>query len=205
VMPPDNLSWAPLDTVVLPAVVPNAVLFAATNVPAPTVVLPVNELFPDNVSVLAPDFVTEPPDPEMTPANVVEVPEAPLTVSVFAGEPEVLSVMVEPEPDPDVAIDATVSENPAKLNDASLAMDTAEEFEMRSAAPKARVPALIVVVPVYVFAPEIVNVPEPALVRPPLPDMTPLYVVAELSPPAVRVAEPRVMLPAPEMEPTVSL
>ena len=35
--------------------------------------------------------------------------------------------------------------------------------------------------------------------------MTPLAVVLELSPPAVRVKEPSVILPAPAIEPTVSL
>ncbi len=43
------------------------------------------------------------------------------------------------------------------------------------AAPPAtcRVPALIAVAPVYVFAPERVKIPVPALVNPPVPLMTP--------------------------------
>lgn len=41
---------------------------------------------------------------------------------------------------------------------------------MRSAAPSFIVPALTVVVPVYVLAPDSVSVPPPDCVRPPLPD-----------------------------------
>ena len=49
-------------------------------------------------------------------------------------------------------------------------------------------------------------VPVPALTKFPLvPDITPLYVVSLLLPPAVSVKLPRAMLPAPAIEPTVSL
>ena len=47
--------------------------------------------------------------------------------------------------------------------------------------------------------------PEPALVNAPLvPEMTPENVVEVLSPPAVNTPAPKVMLPAPAMDPTVS-
>ena len=46
------------------------------------------------------------------------------------------------------------------------------------AAPASRVPALIVVTPVYVLAPESVSIPPPFLVTVPLPDMTFEYVAA---------------------------
>ena len=173
-MPPEICSCAPLDTVVAPPVDPNALLLAATRIPSLSVVAPVYELLPDSVSVLSPDLTTEPPEPEITPANVVDLPDAPLTVSVLVGEPLVLRVIVAPEPDPDVLIDATVSEYPAMLNDALLAIDTADESEIRFSAPSASVPAEMVVVPVYVLLPEMVNVPDPDFVKPPVPDMTPL-------------------------------
>ena len=44
----------------------------------------------------------------------------------------------------------------------------------------------------------------PALVNPPVPDRTPENVVEALSPPAVSVAVPNVILPAPAIEPAVS-
>ena len=51
-----------------------------------------------------------------------------------------------------------------------------------------------------------VVVPVPTLVKPPSPDITPLKVVSVFNPPAVRVnALPTTMLPAPAIEPTVSL
>ena len=103
---------------------------------------------PDNVRVLLPDLATEPPEPEIIPANVVDVPEGPFTVSVLVKDSTVPNVMVAPEPDPDVSIDFTVSECPAKLNEALLAIDTADKSEIRLAAPSATVPLKIVVVPV---------------------------------------------------------
>lgn len=55
------------------------------------------------------------------------------------------------------------------------------------------------------LAPLRVNVPDPVLVRAPVPLKTPLKVVLLLSPPVVRVLLPRVVLPAPASEPIVSL
>jgi len=70
------------------------------------------------------------------------------------------------------------------------------------------VPFEIVNTPVNVFPPLKVKVPEPVFVTALLPDITPLYVVDVLSPPAVNVlaaSDPRLIEPAPAIEPTVSL
>ena len=102
----------------------------------------------------------------MTPANVVLV-ESP-TVKVLVAL-VVLSVILAFVPSPEVAIDATVSSRPFNARVALLAIDTADEFEMRSPeAPIASVPAEMVVAPVYVFAAVSVNAPTPVLVRPPV-------------------------------------
>ena len=70
-----------------------------------------------------------------------------------------------------------------------------------------RIPAPIVVAPVYVFIPESVCVPLPLLVRPPVPPLiTPeKLAVAWLLPPTVRVFAPSVTLPAPVRPSIVSL
>jgi hypothetical protein len=96
------------------------------------------------------------------------------------------------------------------LNVVLFAIDTADESEITPAAPNANVPAEIVVAPVYVFAPDNVNVvPLPAFVSPPLPLSTPANVV-EPAEPDVNVAEPNAIDtpdPVPEVaiDPTVSL
>jgi hypothetical protein len=56
-----------------------------------------------------------------------------------------------------------------------------------------------------VFAPLSVITPFPVLVRLPVPDITPEYVVEELSPPTVKLPLPSEMSPRPEIEPTTSL
>ena len=58
------------------------------------------------------------------------------------------------------------------------------------------------------MSPDNVNVPDPAFVKPLLPDIAPLKVVDESLPPAVNVfsaSVPNVTEPAPSIEPTVSL
>ena len=50
-----------------------------------------------------------------------------------------------------------------------------------------------------------VSVPAPALVNPPVSEITPEKVVDDASPPAVSVPEPSVIDPAPAIEPTVSV
>src|SRR5438067_2331610 len=66
------------------------------------------------------------------------------------------------------------------------------------------VPLPIVVPPEKVFAPDKVSVPVPVLTRPPVPLITPENVVEAFVPPLVSANDPRSMLPAPAMEPTVS-
>jgi hypothetical protein len=58
---------------------------------------------------------------------------------------------------------------------------------------------------VYVFAPDNVIVPVPALVNPPVPSITPLSVVLVLSTPAVNTPLPNNVFPAPASDPIVSL
>ena len=67
-------------------------------------------------------------------------------------------------------------------------------------------PADIVVDPVYELLPVKVSVPLPALTILPFdPEITPLKVVLASLPPEVNVLLPRVILPAPAIEATVSL
>ena len=75
----------------------------------------------------------------------------------------------------------------------------------RSAAPKARVPALTKVLPVKVLAPESVSVPLPCLVNPPVPPTAPANVVVFASP-VVSVLLPNVTLvpETPDKAPMVS-
>ena len=60
-------------------------------------------------------------------------------------------------------------------------------------------------VPAMALLPVRVRVPEPDLVNPPVPLITPLKVLLVLSAPAVSVLESSVTLPAPAIEPTASL
>jgi len=114
----------------------------------------------------------------MTPANVVleESPDVSVAAPSVIDAAESLAL--------EVAIDATVSLNPAKLKVALSLTTTADELLIRSFAPlSASVPADTVVVPVYVFAPEIESVPVPCLVRPieapeTVPDITADFVDA---------------------------
>jgi hypothetical protein len=150
----------------------------ALTVPAEIVSEPVNVFAPDKVNVPLPCLVSLPLVPETTPANVVD--ESLARVSVLVGLPVVLNVTVEIVPSPEVAIDATVSSKPARLKLALFAITTADELEIRSAAPSATVPADTVVVPVYVLSPDNVRVPAPCFVMPKFePDTTP-EIVADL-------------------------
>ena len=157
---------------------------------------------PDSVRVLLPDLTTEPPEPEIIPANVVSA--VPPAVSVPA--PSVIAALESLVVD--VAIDATVSSKPARLNVPLLPTSNAEVLAIVFEAPSASTPADAVVAPVYELLPDNVNVPDPAFVKPLLPDIAPLKVVDELFPPAVKIfvaSVPNVIEPAPAIEPTVSL
>src|SRR6185436_10383145 len=87
---------------------------------------------------------------------------------------------------------------------ATFASVTAEVSAMAAPPATCNVPALIVVAPVYVLAPESVKMPVPALVSPPVPLITPEKAVDVLLPPVVSVPVPSVTLPTPAREPIVS-
>ena len=73
-------SVPPLDTVVVPEVLPRALVLPAVRIPPLTVIEPeYDELAPDNVSVPVPDFVKA-PEPETTPETVAVAKEATWTV-----------------------------------------------------------------------------------------------------------------------------
>ena len=161
------------------AIVPTVEPAPTLTVPAEIVSAPVNVFAPDKVNTPVPCLVSLPFAPETTPANVVD--ESLAKVSVFVGLPVVLNVTVELVPSPEVAIDATVSSNPARLKLALFAITTADVSAILFAAPSAIAPADTVVAPVYVFAPDSVNVPMPCLVSLPLvPSITPANVVDAL-------------------------
>ena len=69
--------------------------------------------------------------------------------------------------------------------------------------PSCKVPAVMVVGPLYVLLPVSTQVPAPIFVSPPVPEIVPENVVLVLSLPLVSVAEPSVTLPAPASEPMV--
>jgi len=105
----------------------------------------------------------------MTPANVVLEESPDVSVAAPSVIDAAVSLVVE------VAIDATVSLNPARLKVALLLTTTAEELLIRSLAlPSASVPADTVVVPVYELSADKVRVPVPCLVSPiDVPEITP--------------------------------
>ena len=102
-----------------------------------------------------------------------------------------------PEPDKVVIEDPN---EPVLISKVPVA-ETPFEDEIEPLPDKASVPALIVVAPVYVFAPDNVSVPVPTFVSPPPKLITPEYVVELLSLPTVNTAVP-VVLPDPDREPT---
>jgi hypothetical protein len=71
--------------------------------------------------------------------------------------------------------------------------------------PMLTVPPEMAIGPVNVLSPLIVSVPEPAFVNWPPAVIAPLNVVDELSPPAVRSPASNRTVPAPAIDPTVSL
>ena len=124
-------------------------------------------LLPDNVSVPVPSLVSDTLVAEpfcITPLYVVLLLFPP---TVRVGVPAV-ELVTDPAP----ANDPTVSLKPLRLK--VLATVRALPSGITSEAPKVNVPALIVVVPEYVFAPEIMRVPVPvALVKAPVPLIIP--------------------------------
>ena len=174
------------------AIVPTVDPAPTLTVPAEIVNTPSNVFAPDKVKMPVPIFVNAPvSEPsEITPAKVVlGVPPA-----VSVPEPSVIAALVSLVVD--VAIDATVSLNPARLNVALLLTTTADVSKIRFAAPSATVPADTVVVPVYVLSPDNVRVPAPCFVMPKFEPDTAPEIVADLlvSTPTVEV-EPSVTDP----------
>ena len=135
------------------------------SVPALIVVPPVNVFVPVNVSVPEP-CLTMPPVPPIAPPKVWLV--ASPNVSVLAP-----SATVPPEPP---ASEPMVC-GPAAFEISKLAPDpatlTAPVDARLPPAPRANVPALIVVPPPKVFAPVSVSVPAPCLINAPAPLITP--------------------------------
>ena len=111
---------------------------------------------PDNVRVPDPVFTIIPPLPLITPAKVVEV-FSPPDVNVPA--PSAIW------PVPDAAIDPTVSVTPLTFNVPESPTTTGVLSDRDPFAVSVMVPAEIVVVPEYEFAPPSDNVPAPVFVR----------------------------------------
>src|SRR4051812_33062470 len=144
-----------------------------------------------------------PPVPEIAPENVVDV-LLPPAVSVA------LPNVMEPAP----AIDPAACAKLFRLKVAPDATVMSDVAAIRLAAPNVSVPALTIVGPEYVLAPDRVIPRGPIFVRPlplgapPVPLMTPLKVVEVLFPPVVSVPAPSEtpppVVPPPAREPIVS-
>ena len=173
-----------------------APLFNVRLAPEPGLVVIAMPLPPALIEVRASDWA-------LLNTNDPIVPEAPSLFTRLL--PDRLTV-----PGPDNASTLAVT-TPAPLNVAPPATETdaVPEFAFKSPA-RLRVPALIVVPPVYVFAPDSVSVPEPTLVsavRAPPFWTAPEKVVEVLSAPVVspaRVGDEFVTLPVPASEPMAS-
>ena len=164
------------------------------KVPALTVVSPVKVFRPDSVTV-----------PLVVLFKPAEPAKAALTEPACMSKAVVLVKVPLAIMPPVSCTPSTVSLNPPKSKLPPLTTNALVSAN-RSAAPKARVPALTVVVPMKVLAPDSVSVPLPCLVKPPVPPMAPANVVLFASP-AVSVLLPKVtVVPVtPDKEPMVSL
>ena len=143
---PATLKIAPPATVTRDDAGPDAALPSVT-VPTFTFVAPLYEFVPPSVSVPVPFFVM-PPIPPAVPVNEVEVLS-----------PPAMSVPAPSKRFPAPASEPTVSVRSFRSSVAPEEMVTALAFGSVSVAPRRSVPALIVVVPVYAFAPEMRTVP----------------------------------------------
>ena len=99
-------------------------------------------------------------------------------------------------PPPDSEPKATLKPFKSSTTPAALAKMIAEVESSALITPSLRVPALIVVVPVNVLAPDKVTVPAPSLMRLPLPVPMMLVTVMLPAPPRVRSKPAPVMVPA---------
>lgn len=156
-------------------------------------------LVPDLVNVavplIIPDAVAIPVPPIMATEDNMMLPDAVAVPLLFTSEP--------------LTVNGSAVVNPFKLTIAPNAIVVAPDALPRAPLlPIVNVPALTVVAPTYVFAPENVRAPVPFLIRDtvPLPSLiTPEKIVLVLLAPTVNVGDPAtelVILPAPAIEPT---
>lgn len=213
VVKPFKSTLAP-DAIVVPAdVLLSASLLPSLNVPALTVVIALYVFTPLNCQVLVPFFVNVPvplitPDAVTTPAPVP--PKIPAVESVISPDAEAaVALLFTKEP---LSVNGSAVVNPFKLTIAPNAIVVAPDALPRAPLlPIVNVPALTVVVPTYVFAPDNVSAPVPSLTRDtvPLPSLiTPEKIVVVLFAPTVNVADPAtelVRIPAPAIDPIARL
>ena len=184
-----------------------------TEPPAsPTVRPPLNVFVPNSVNVPEPDLLSV-NEPDITPEIAPVWPEATCTVESAAiatvpdtvPDAEKFNAPADDAPTPDtVNGSAVVTAAPTSKVAPDDTVVPADAAPSASACVAFKTPAETVVGPEYVFAFDNVSVPLPLLVVPPEPETTPLKVVDVPSPPDVSTAEPRVMDPAPVIDPTVS-
>ena len=166
------------------APLPSAVLLPATSVPPPVRFVPPEYVFePVSVSVPVPPSVRLPPVPAIVPPYVPlpEPPSVRLLPPRFTVEPAT--------PDSPVVVCGVVAPLTSKVAPAPVRFSGLLP-ERLPPAPIASVPLLIVVAPVYVFAPVSVSVPVPDSVSPPVPPTVPPNVPLP-EPPSVSVLPPR--------------
>ena len=186
---PATLKIAPPATVTRDEAGAEAALPSA-SVPVFTFVAPVNEFVPPSVSVPVPFFVM-PPLPPAVPVNEVEVLS-----------PPAMSVPAPRRRLPAPASEPTVSVRSFMSSVAPAETVTALAFGSVSVAPSRSVPALIVVAPVNVFAPEMSTVPVVFFVSPTLPASAAVTVpLCKVKPDVLVSTEPA----PPRSEPLVSV
>ena len=119
-----------------------------------------------------------PPEPPITPANVVE-PLLPPVVKRFTSSNTEVPATPASEPISSLAFTSRTAPEVSRL--------TATVSSSAEPASSVRVPPETIALPVKVLTPDRVNVPVPVLVIPPEPLITPPNVVESLFPPVVRV------------------
>ena len=150
-------------------------------------------MVPDSARIPAPDFVNA--SPLTTPPNVRVFDVA---VSIVPPDAPRVTLLVE----------ARVKDSEARSVPPLIVTPALVPPRFRSAATET-LPLVIVVVPEYEFE-ELLRVRTPVPFfesEPPVPEMSPAYVVEVLSPPLVSVPDPRVIAPVPDasIEPTSRL
>ena len=144
------------------------------------------------------------PEPfSITPAKLVEVLSPPV---VSVAVVKAVEFVTRPVPPRAEAREPMVTLMPARSKVAPVDKVSAEPAPKALVLPAFKVPPLTVVAPVWRLVPDSVSVPEPTLVKPPVPPISPANAVLFESP-AVSVLLPKVtVVPVtPANEPTVSL